>query len=228
MIDSSSNNTQNERRARLAGVNRSYTGRSARRDFFIRFFKYGLPLLGFFFLISLFVFPYFLKQTTNLTFDEIKIDEQVGHIEMVNPVYKSFGRDQTPYRVSAQTAVRMINNPDSIWLSEPRATIGTKQDENSTNMDDFKNNSLNVSARSGDYDQEIGQLNLTGSVQLRDQQGYVLNGESLMVDLKTGDATSTQPINGTGPRGDLKAEGLIVKQSGSHVILQGRSQIILR
>lgn len=227
MTENIPDNAQNERRSRLAGVNRSYAGRSARRDFFIRFFKYGLPLLGFFFLVSLFAFPYLLKQTTNLTFDEIKINEQVGHIEMVNPVYKSFGKDQTPYRVSAQTAVRMIDNPDSIWLSEPRALIG-KEIEAGNVIEDTNQNMLTVSATSGDYDQEIGQLNLKGKVQLRDQQGYVLNGESLMVDLKTGDATSAQPINGIGPRGVLKAEGLIVKHSGSHVILQGRSQIILR
>lgn len=84
-------------------------------------------------------------------------------VKMVNPIYKGRTSDGLPYRITANDAIRFIQNPDEVKLAQPilnfLRTDGAKESV--------------VLAISGVYDSKNQILNLNQDVNLNTDDGYV-------------------------------------------------------
>ncbi|PHR92576.1 MAG: hypothetical protein COA69_06990 [Robiginitomaculum sp.] len=83
-------------------------------------------------------------------------------VKMVNPIYKGRTADGSPYRITANDAIRFIQNPDEVKLAQPilnfLRTDGAKESV--------------VLAVSGLYDSKNQILNLNQDVKLDTDDGY--------------------------------------------------------
>jgi hypothetical protein len=213
-----------ERRARLNRQSENYrhidVGGQKRRVF-IHLMRWGLPVIG----ITLLVLVFFqtghdtviVEDQPRFGQEEATID-RVQKLEMIGPEYKSYDKNLNPYTITADRAVRENDHPDLIILQEPKAILETGNDQ-----------TFDIEARTGDYDQDQSYLILKGDVRLQDAGGYIVSTPEIDIDLKKGKAETDQPVEGQGPRGAFTSEsGAVVENNGQTIILKGRSKVILK
>lgn len=86
---------------------------------------------------------------------------------------------------------------------------------------------LVLTANSGLLTPRNKTLDLLGEVNLFHDSGYELRTEKATVDLRAGAATSDQPVEGQGPFGTLKAEGMRLTDKGKTIIFTGKARLTL-
>lgn len=93
--------------------------------------------------------------------------------------------------------------------------------------DNTQAETIGVSARTGVYDPDKKALDLDGDVVITHSAGYRLEASELYVDLLQGRSLSPYPVQGKGPAGSLQGEQLELLDKGNHIILHGKSRVIL-
>ncbi len=86
---------------------------------------------------------------------------------------------------------------------------------------------LVLTANSGLLIPQTKTLDLLGKVNLFHDSGYELHTEKATVDLKAGVAESNDPVEGQGPFGHLKAEGMRLLDKGKTILFTGKAQVTL-
>ena len=84
-----------------------------------------------------------------------------------------------------------------------------------------------MTATNGNFNRDDQLLELTGNVNLFHDSGYEFRTESAVFDLTAGDATGTEPVEGQGPFGHLKAEGFRIYNRGERVEFTGKSKLTI-
>lgn len=187
------------------------------RKYLIRLMRVALPLIGFAIIFVLFLVPQFENQVIEPTFDAEKVKQTLERVEMEKPQYRSFDDKQNPYTINADSAVRDTKVPDAVDLKKPTASIEMKDGK-----------MLNIEATNGNYAQDQSSLTLQGDVVLKDNNGYNLTTDELFFDLNDNSAKSTKPVKGTGAKGTIESEGLIIQDNGNQIIFNGKSKLILK
>jgi lipopolysaccharide export system protein LptC len=82
-----------------------------------------------------------------------------------------------------------------------------------------------VTADSGLYDRDAGNLKLTGAVDLFHDAGYQFRTTEATIDLNTGDAEGAKPVQAQGPFGELSAEGFKMIDEGRTVFFEGHAKM---
>lgn len=70
-------------------------------------------------------------------------------------------------------------------------------------------------------------LKLNGSVNLFHDSGYEFRTSSATIDLKSGTADSTVPVEGQGPFGELKAQGMHLADRGKTIVFTGKARVLI-
>ena len=85
-------------------------------------------------------------------------------------------------------------------------------------------------ADNGIYHQQKQFLRLEGSINLFSDQGYELNAQSAEINLKSGKAITSFPVNGQGPFGTVRANRLEIENFGQKLLFLGnvKMRIVLR
>ena len=140
----------------------------------------------------------------------------IDSMSMDNPHFEGLDEKKRPFSVTAKQANQVDKNADVIDLTKPQADMTM---ENGT--------WLSIDSDSGRYRRQDQQLDLTGVVNLFQDQGYEMHTRNLHIDLASGKATGREAVQGQGPAGNLTAEGIEVSDGGKRVMLFGRSHMVL-
>ena len=135
---------------------------------------------------------------------------------MDNARYVGTDINRQPYSVTADVARIISESKGEVDLQLPKADL---------TLDD--GTWLVLTADSGRFQGDAGILELTGAVNLFHDTGYEISTEELKVFLKTGIAEGSKPLEGHGPFGELKAQGLKLINKGQIMYFTGPAQLIL-
>jgi lipopolysaccharide export system protein LptC len=137
---------------------------------------------------------------------------QTGQLSQV--VYHGVDQRGRPYTVTASEARQV--SPQRIDLTDPKGDISLEG-----------GSWLMVQSRSGTYLQHIGNLDLSGDVQLYRDDGTVMLSDSANIDLKSGAAASGDRVHAEGPFGTLDAQGFALLDRGTVIQFTGPGHLVL-
>ena len=184
---------------------------------FVGWMKIVLPAIAVVLLILVLAWPKLvLKQGTEVpalprTANSGTDDARAHHLRI-----SGFDKHDQPFTITAREAIQEDPGGDTVILEEPAADI--------TLNDGVW---LAAKADNGHFNRKTDLLRLSGSVDLFHDQGFELHTEEASVDIENGVAWSDTPVAGSGPQGELQAEGLEVLDRGERVVFTGRSRLIL-
>jgi lipopolysaccharide export system protein LptC len=121
-----------------------------------------------------------------------------------------------PYELSAVEARQGDDGIDTVLLDQP---AGELQLEDGA--------MLHMQATSGVFDRNAETLDLSGTVTVEHGLGYRFTSESATVDLNAGRAVGNQPIDGSGPEGEIHGQGFEILDKGRTVKILGKSRLIV-
>ncbi|HTQ72546.1 MAG TPA: LPS export ABC transporter periplasmic protein LptC [Acidocella sp.] len=127
------------------------------------------------------------------------------------------GRDQQgqPYTVTADSAVQQ--GEDNVALIAPQGDITLKSGA-----------WLMLKSATGNYHQKSDKLDLKGGVTLYRNDGTIVSTDRSSIDLRGGNASSTDPVQVTGPFGTLYAQnGFTLSGRGSEITFHGPATLTL-
>ena len=140
---------------------------------------------------------------------------QQAQNELINPTFDSLTRDGQPYRVTATRAQQNPQQPDLIYLEDPRAEVT------------LSGGPAKLSADDGTYHQEQEFITLSGDIVISGVNGEELFLKVLEADLKDMSAVSALPVRGTGPQGTIAGQSLRIRDGGDVLILGGPATLTL-
>ncbi|MGE0565442.1 MAG: LPS export ABC transporter periplasmic protein LptC [Pseudolabrys sp.] len=130
-------------------------------------------------------------------------------ITMELPKLTGFTRDSRAYELTAARASQDINNPEVVEMQDVRAKI-QMQDKSTAN----------VTARDGVFDSKNEILKLGKNVVL-DANTYTVWLNDAVVDVRTSNIVTEQPVEVKMLQGTLNAKRLEVKESGALLLFDG-------
>jgi lipopolysaccharide export system protein LptC len=131
-------------------------------------------------------------------------------ITMELPRIAGYTRDARAYELSAQSADQDITRPESVELKGIAAKVALQNDQ-----------FLEMSATSGLYNTKAEQLRLGESIVLKSSSGYEARLSDALVDMRSGQITSDQPVEVKLLNGVLNAHRLEVAEQGAMVRFSG-------
>ncbi len=139
---------------------------------------------------------------------------EVEELTMIRPRFDGLDKEGQPYTLTAERANQVDEEGTLVFMQQPAADVTLKNGR-----------WVAISADGGRYFRLDERLELEGSVNLFQDDGYELRTDAVEVHLKAGEIDSNSPVSGQGPRGEMEGEGLSVKDDGKVVELKGRSRI---
>jgi lipopolysaccharide export system protein LptC len=138
-------------------------------------------------------------------------------VVMDAPRLRGFQNESRPYEVTADEASQDIREPHLIDLRELRARITV--DEAGT--------TARVEAAEGRFDTQAEHLVLSRDVRVVSSDGYTLDLRSAEIDFKSGEVTSSEPVQLHFREGTIAARSMRVLDGGAVIVFEGRVESIL-
>ncbi len=184
-------------------------------SFFVRFMRLALPLVAIGIIGLLLSWPR-VEETLDPIPKEALVPQTVGKNELVNPRFESADSKNQPFTITAERAIQSARDPSVVLLEKPMADI-------------TMNNGawLAAEATEGAYRQNADKLLLQGHVKLFHDKGYEMLTEKLLLNLKSREAWSDQPVYGQGPAGTLQATGMQANAETDKLIFTGPVKLVL-
>ncbi|HEX9321372.1 MAG TPA: LPS export ABC transporter periplasmic protein LptC [Xanthobacteraceae bacterium] len=131
-------------------------------------------------------------------------------VTMELPRIAGYTKDARAYELSAQSADQDLTRPENVELKGIAAKV------------ELQNNSfVEMSAASGLYNTKAEQLRLGESIVLKSSSGYEARLSDALIDMRSGQIVSDQPVEVKLLNGVLNAQRLEVAESGSMVRFSG-------
>jgi lipopolysaccharide export system protein LptC len=131
-------------------------------------------------------------------------------IRMVNPKFSGRSSDDSPYVISAASAVRDDRDLQRVVMVKPRfiqnAGLATE---------------MILESKDGVFREDTRILRLEKDLVVVDKRGYTFTAERAVVDTKTGSVQGESAIQGNGPLGRITASSYAVTPGGDHVFFRG-------
>lgn len=183
---------------------------------FVAWTKVVLPFIAISLIALVIIWPRLKTDDTfRLSFASINITGKTTP-GMDNARYVGTDENRKPYSVTADLARLIDSDAGTIALELPKADL-TLED----------GTWLVLTADTGLYRRDGATLDLKGGVNLFHDTGYEISTEALDVDLKAGGAQGGEPINGHGPFGELKAQGIKLIDKGQVIFFTGPAHLLL-
>ena len=173
-------------------INKSYS-------FFVKVMRYLLPLSAVVLISLAFIWPQLKEDLVIMDKADLGIsrDVTVGQTELLKPNFETLDSNNNPIKVQATKASQDQINPKLIQLEEPNADLLLKDGA-----------ALNVQSDIGTYEQETEKLYLQENVSIVHEEGYVLTGEELRLNMETQEAFSDKAITITDDKTKIEAVGV--------------------
>jgi lipopolysaccharide export system protein LptC len=141
---------------------------------------------------------------------EIRLPGEMGKlvikgtkITMQAPKIHGFTSDSRPYEFTANAAAQEINKPDIVELDQIHAK-----------MDMEDKSTVELTAPSGTYDMKANTLTLNEDIVVVSSTGYAARLTEALVDMKTGNVVSDQPVKVKLLNGILNAKRMEIAEKG--------------
>lgn len=160
---------------------------------------------------------------TRMKVEEVSLslpkDGKPMELQVSKPEYSGIDDEGRPYVITADHVIQQGINPvTSMSLDKPIAKLVLNHDTQEN---------VAIESVTGLYDPQVKTLQLNGPVKVTHSNGYVMDMQDLFVDLIKGTSTTTHPVSGHGPGGQLSGQQMELLDKGNHIILKGQSKIIL-
>lgn len=191
------------------------SGRNA-YSLFITCMKLLLPAVAVGLVILVIIWPQLspIDDRFRIDVEDLSI-EQAESLSMLNARFEGRDEKNQPYSLTADVATQLPGEKEIIDFDLPKGDIM---------MSDGI--WLAVTAKAGRFYRATEILQLTGEVTLFHDQGYEIRTEFAEVNLQSGVAEGSEPIEGQGPGGFLAAEGFRILDRGARVFFTGHSSLI--
>ena len=184
---------------------------------FVFFGKLSLGLIAFALLATLVALPLLSKDRSGMRISFV--DSSISQAQkadspvMSSPEYHGTNLKGDQYKLNGTTATQMT--PTMIRIDKLESQLVTA-----------KGAWREVTADTGDYNQETKVMELTGNVTLMDDENYTFVSSQATVETKPAmHIIGHEPVNGVGPLGNLLASSFEIMDSGKHLIfLSGPKQ----
>lgn len=127
---------------------------------------------------------------------------------MLAPVFTGFDNSNQPYAVSAKSARRDENNPDTVYLDEVKGELKLRKSGDLVVM----------TADRGTYRSDSKNLDLTGTVRMISTGKYSAKTDAAKVDLSEKRLRSETPVNVVFSSGVIDANGVELWNAGERIV----------
>lgn len=180
--------------------------------------KRVLPAIGVALLLLIAVWPEVspLWERMRVAFPAIDLRD-ARELRMIAPRYAGVDRLGRPFVVTAAVGLQVPDRQDLMSLQSPRADMKTHRGAD-----------VVVTAATGIYQSQAQLLDLFGNVTLVHQNGTRFVTDAARVDVADNSVEGSDPVEGHGPSGDVKAQGFRILDKGDTVVFTGKSDLLLR
>lgn len=169
---------------------------------FIRAAKFALPVLAIFMFASVFVFTKSNALRDGLIIPDKKLAQLAVGQKITNPHYSGVTRSGDAFSISAEAALPNAPKPDQIDLIAPSATLN------------FANGfEVRAHSETGRLQLDTQEATLSGTVALTTSDNYSAKAEKFIMDFYTGNASSPNSVQVTGPMGHISAGNMELTQN---------------
>lgn len=177
-----------------------------------------LPAIGVGLLLVIAMWPRLapLWERIRLSFPAIDLRD-ARELQMINPRYAGVDREGRPFVVTAASGRQVPDRQDLMSLQRPRADLKTNG-----------GSEIVVTAVSGVYQSQVQLVDLFGDVTVVHQKGTRFLTQTARINAANNTAQGSDPVEGHGPSGDLKAQGFRILDQGETVLFTGKSEMVLK
>jgi lipopolysaccharide export system protein LptC len=192
------------------------TGSIHRYSRFVAWMKLALPTAAVALVLLIVVWPRI--QTAVEKINKLpRIDfNQARDLRMVNLHYSGVDKHNRPFTVTAEAARQRPEVDDLVELEGPKADMTTEGDS-----------WFALNSYTGLYRPQSQLLDLFGNVDVFQDKGNEFVTDSAHIDMAKGTAEGSDPIEGHGPFGTIKAEGFRIENQGDVIIFTGKTELLL-
>ena len=169
----------------------------------VRTLRIVLPLLALAIVATALLWP---REQAPIEIKVEKIDIEGDRIAMQQSSYRGTTDEGEPFTVSADKISQSLKQPNLFEMEQIKASIGS--DEQGAIM---------MSAPKGQYDQQSRKLLLMGVIAISSDKGYRIEAGDTHIDLGLNQARSDQPVQATGPMGEIRAGNMTVTERGNRL-----------
>lgn len=176
-------------------------------DFYARlvtWLKFGLPLAALAILSTLFLFARTNAPSVPTKIPGEATERSAAEPTISEPSFSGVTTDGTAYRVGARTARIAADNSRQFSATELSAFLQTPD-----------NTRIDIAAPLGTYDVEARIAQLRQGVSLQTSDGYTIETEVLIANLKENSLATTGPVAAEGPLGKIEAGLMLFQQQSS-------------
>ena len=189
-------------------------GRIARRRRAIGAAKRLLPMAALALLATVVLWPEFSRWATQARMRAGRLAAEMQTGLLTDPVYHGVDQRGRPYTVTAASAREV--SADRVDLDMPKGDV---------TLDGGR--WMMVQAHQGVYMQHLGNLDLSGDVQLYRDDGTTMTTHAANIDLKIGAAAGSDKVHAEGPFGTLDAQGFTMTDRGTAIQFAGPGRLVL-
>ena len=193
-------------------------GVDVRRSRRVALLKRLLPAVGVALLLLVAIWPRLapLWERIRLSFPVIDLRD-ARELQMVNPRYAGIDREGRPFVLTAAAGRQVPDRQDLMSLQRPHADLKTHGGAE-----------IVLTSVSGIYQSQAQLLDLFGDVTVVHQNGTRFLTQTARINIAGNLAQGSDPVEGHGPSGDLKAQGFRILDQGETVLFTGRSEMTLK
>jgi len=187
-----------------------------RHSVLVRLLRRLIPVGAVVAVVGLVIVPFFnpLRNVGNVSLGGISLSG--GKVVMEAPKLAGYRKDDSPYEVTAESALQDVRNPTQIELVKMAARVLMKSD-----------GWININAQSGHFDQQKERLKLVDDVKIRTDTGYDIRMRTADVDFKGGTVNSREPVKVNLGTTTVDADTLDVKDNGALITFEGRVHVLI-
>jgi len=180
--------------------------------------KIALPLVALIIAAVILAWSHVNLQIVRLQISDSELaPQETDTISMVNPRFAGVDAKDRSFNVIAEAATQQSDTSDLVHLQNPHAEIVLSNDTE-----------VAVNADAGQLQRATQILDLSGSVNLVQSRGYKFHTTKARIDLGGRTAVGDAPVEGTGPHGEVRAEGFQIVDQGTRVIFLGHSHAVFK
>ncbi|HEV2508921.1 lipopolysaccharide-assembly, LptC-related protein [Bosea sp. (in: a-proteobacteria)] len=187
-----------------------------RHSVLVRLLRRLIPVGAIAAVVGLIIVPFLnpLRHAGNFSLGGISLSG--GKVVMETPKLAGYRKDNSPYEVTAESALQDVRNPTQIELLQMVARVLMKSE-----------GWININARSGLFDQQKEKLKLVDDVKIRTDSGYDVRMRTADVDFKAGTVNSREPVKVNLGTTTVDADTLDVKDNGALITFEGRVHVLI-
>jgi lipopolysaccharide export system protein LptC len=188
----------------------------ARYSRFVGLMRLLLPLVALLLVVVVIAWPDLYRDSGGfrITFSSMQSSDE--GLTMANARYVGRDAKGQPFVVTADTATQDKMDQAQVLLDGLQADL-TLAD----------GTWITLSANTGVYSQDEELLDLFGEINIFSDRGYEFHAHTATVDLAAGVVISDNPVDGQGPFGLLKAQGMRIEDKGERMIFNNGVKVTI-